>query len=261
MNVAIPLSKSKTQYFINQAYIEYVRKADMFPVLIAEDTEEPAIMGTVDALLLPGGIDLDPIYYGEDNDVACVVSPEKDAFERMLLYSAIERGLPIFGICRGMQLIVQEYMTMLEGSGKSTRNFMFCQHIASHSQTDSPINLGRKVLSHFVECDRSLYIDSKAELAGSTKTDSLSIPVNSMHHQGLVSLLGPTDNLEGMEIMAWTRRGLNAKTFGQEAVVVEAIKIDDWRVLAVQWHPEELGDTRLLCGLNNEYKVNNYAQG
>ena len=60
----------------------------------------------IDGLLLSGGSDLDPGYYGEEAlPELGVTIPERDAFEMALLQHALKRGTPIFGICRGLPVI------------------------------------------------------------------------------------------------------------------------------------------------------------
>lgn len=58
-----------------------------------------------DALLLPGGGDLDPARYGQENRGSLDIDPERDALEFALVQQALEKGLPILGICRGSQLL------------------------------------------------------------------------------------------------------------------------------------------------------------
>jgi putative glutamine amidotransferase len=65
-----------------------------------------AVIGGLDGLLLSGGSDLDPFYYGEEPlpELGPTI-PERDAFEVALLEAALARGIPVFGICRGLQVL------------------------------------------------------------------------------------------------------------------------------------------------------------
>ena len=64
------------------------------------------LLDGIDGLLLSGGSDLDPDYYGEECAPELGVTvPERDAFEMVLVRLALGRGIPIFGICRGMQVL------------------------------------------------------------------------------------------------------------------------------------------------------------
>lgn len=60
---------------------------------------------TCDALLLPGGGDVDPARYGQENRGSLGIDPERDALEFAALETALRRGLPVLGICRGCQLL------------------------------------------------------------------------------------------------------------------------------------------------------------
>jgi putative glutamine amidotransferase len=64
------------------------------------------VAGNIDGLLLCGGSDLDPAYYGEEPIPELGVTlPERDTFEMALVEQALERGMPVFGICRGLQVL------------------------------------------------------------------------------------------------------------------------------------------------------------
>ena len=91
-------------------YVQAVQRAGglalMLPVdpLLADDPGEA--LDVIDGLVLAGGADIDPGSYGEATHSETVDTvPERDAFEIALTRGAIERDLPVLGICRGMQLI------------------------------------------------------------------------------------------------------------------------------------------------------------
>jgi putative glutamine amidotransferase len=90
-------------------YVEGVAAAGGVPVVlppIGRRADREAVVHSLDGLLLSGGSDLDPRYYGEEPSPELGPTiPERDAFEMPLLELALRRGLPIFGICRGMQLL------------------------------------------------------------------------------------------------------------------------------------------------------------
>ena len=89
-------------------YVNGVVQAGGVPLVlppVAPETAETMVRG-IDGLLLSGGSDLHPSYYNEEpHPKLGVTIPERDAFEMRLLEVALARGIPIFGICRGMQLI------------------------------------------------------------------------------------------------------------------------------------------------------------
>jgi gamma-glutamyl-gamma-aminobutyrate hydrolase PuuD len=242
MKIGITASSSKTQYFVNQAYVQYVADAGFTPILITPEIPDNVVFEMIEGLLLPGGIDLDPIYYGEDNTSSFGVDPEKDAFERKLFHIARERGIPIFGICRGFQLIAREYM---RADNKMFEFMYFCEHIGEHNQVDNQ-QLSRNIHQHFVEYVPQTLYSIKPDKPGPFHT-----PVNSMHHQCLITDFKQKNVLGARQfkMAAWTQRGLKlAKNKVSTEVVCEAFSISNWGspILAVQWHPEELRDFSLL---------------
>jgi gamma-glutamyl-gamma-aminobutyrate hydrolase PuuD len=240
MRIGITMSESKTQHFINQAYISLITNSGMKPIAIFPDSDVVDMANMLDGLILPGGIDIDPIYYGEDNDSSMNVDPKKDAFERSVFHTFRNNGKPIFGICRGFQLIIRELMATNESLSKHLR---FILHINEHNQMNDQ-SLERNICQHYVMCKTHI-------LYGDADKVPKQMPVNSMHHQCLlVDLKKPEISLvANFRVLAWTQRGLkiDKKNTGFP-VVCEAFSIVDWgaRIRAVQWHPEELNDTNLL---------------
>src|SRR5918994_2572458 len=92
------------------AYIRAVQAAGGLPVLLppdngaAEDPDE--LLDRLDALILAGGVDVDPASYGaRPHPEVTRTVPERDRFELALAYRALERELPLLAICRGMQML------------------------------------------------------------------------------------------------------------------------------------------------------------
>ena len=65
----------------------------------------PKLDLSCDGLVLCGGVDVDPAYYNEEINGAVDINKERDVHEMMLLKAFVEAGKPVFGICRGCQLI------------------------------------------------------------------------------------------------------------------------------------------------------------
>ncbi len=245
MIIGIPTSTSKVQYYINQAYVDYVKEAGFEPLMINPKSDLPLMAAMCGGLLLPGGIDIDPTFYGLNNYSSLSVDPGKDMFERELLHLFIAEGKPIFGICRGLQLVAREFMLHFN----IHRRLRFHQHVNDHT-LNTDLSLARNVAAHSVEAKKDLLYgdDNNARYTR--------IFVNSMHHQCLsYSNLKKVDedNVEednalvniAFEILARTTYGLEKK---DKFVIIEAFRII-WgrsRILAVQWHPEELKDLSLL---------------
>jgi len=233
MIIGIPTSTSKTQYYINMAYVDYVEEAGLDPLLITPRNNLGTIAKMCDGLILPGGSDLEPTHYGEDNIASYGVDAFKDDFERKALYAFVEQKKPTFGICRGFQLIAREYL--LANPDEETW-LSYYQHVNKHSLAES-LSIPRSVPSHMVDC--------RADLYGGKKSDELTMFVNSMHHQALVADKRTSPPASKLKIVATTRVGMGSK---EKGFVVEAFQLNTKgsRILAVQWHPEELRDYKLL---------------
>lgn len=239
LKIAIPISKSKTQYYINQAYIDYINDAGFEPVIITSSEDAITNMAEYcDGLILPGGIDIDPIFYDEDNYTSYSADPEKDDFERSIFWTFVDQLKPVFGICRGAQLISREF---LRYNPLFEQFLEFYQHIIRHSLA-SDLELARSNKSHSVHAVRSI-------LYNNDTLEDDRIYVNSMHHQCIVANFPkqlPDHMTDVFRVLAHTRAGLQKKDKG---LVIEAFEIHGWvtsKIRAVQWHPEELKDVGLL---------------
>jgi putative glutamine amidotransferase len=178
---------------------------------------EEALDG-VDGLLLSGGGDVDPSRYGEPPHPAISeVEPDRDAFEIGLITAARRRDLPIFGICRGVQILnvaaggslVQDIPTQLPGA------INHCLSVPQHL----PYELAHEI---WVEKDSLL-----ARLMGDRLVGSDTTEVNSRHHQA-VKAVGP-----GFRVSATAPDG-----------VIEAIEDPAARFcIGVEWHPENFWRT------------------
>src|ERR1700716_12885 len=148
------------QYFT--PYRRAVTDAGGEPVAVAPGTKRPPAL---DGLLLPGGWDVDPSFYGEQRDEKVGdTDPELDETELALFRQARERRLPILGICRGQQVI----NVAMGGS--------LVQHLEDHDVRGH----GRSHLAHTIE------VDPTSELGRAAQEHK--IRVNSFHHQAVKSL-------------------------------------------------------------------------
>lgn len=101
------------------------------PLILAETSDESTLddyISSIEGLLLTGGGDVDPERYGENLDGSVRIDARRDAFELLLYQKALEKGIPILGICRGIQLI-----NIASGG---TLN----QHIEHHNRIDEEGN-------------------------------------------------------------------------------------------------------------------------
>ena len=92
---------------VGSAYVDRVQEAGGSPVIVApSDPADLRILDWLDGLLLPGGLDLNPVGYGEAVSEDCEdFDPARDEFELALTKAALERDLPLLGICRGLQVM------------------------------------------------------------------------------------------------------------------------------------------------------------
>jgi len=154
----------------------------------------------VDGLLLPGGWDVDPSFYGERRDEKLgETDPELDETELALFGQAREREIPVLGICRGQQVI----NVAMGGS--------LVQHLEGHEVR----SLGRSHLAHTIDVEPTSEL---GQAAGEHK-----VRVNSLHHQAIKRL----------------GAGLQQSASGEDGTV-EGVESNDGLIVAVQCHPEEL---------------------
>jgi putative glutamine amidotransferase len=187
--------KRGDEYYI--PYRKAVEAAGAEPVELPPGT--PALP-EVDGLLLPGGWDVDPAFYGEHKDEKVgPIDRDLDQTELELFRQARDKELPVLGICRGQQVI----NVAMGGS--------LVQHLEDHDVR----SYGRKHLAHTIEVDPGSEL---GQAAGKHK-----IRVNSLHHQA-INRLAP---------------GLHQTAKGEDGTV-EGVESDDGLIVAVQCHPEEL---------------------
>ena len=95
------------QNYVNEAYTNAIFKAGGLPLILpfTEPTLSSCLVDGCDGLLLIGGHDISPVLYGEDIRYAKDIDEELDRFHMGLITEARKKGIPIFGICRGFQLL------------------------------------------------------------------------------------------------------------------------------------------------------------
>ena len=202
-------------------YLDAIGRAGGMALLLAPD---PALIDSpdealdlIDGLMLVGGADLDPASYGAEVDPATVDPiPERDAFEIALVQRAVERGIPVLAICRGMQLLNVAFGGTLH------------QHL--HERFGHHDHL--KARGSFDGADHDVRL-TPGSLAARAAGEELH-GTKSHHHQG-VDQVG-----EGLVVTGVaTIDGLP-----------EALELPgDQFVLGVQWHPEADERSRVIGGL------------
>lgn len=199
---------------LTAAYVTALENAGLVPIIIpplSNDRAASAILESVSGLVLTGGEDVEPARYGEiPHPKIRSVNRARDATEAALIQEAKNRGTPVLAICRGIQIL----NVALGGT--------LVQDISSECDTD---------ITHDDEGARDsrahdIAIEPGSRIAAAMGTDSCA--VNSFHHQSVKQVA------RGMRI---TARSPDGVIEGLESVS------DDWWVLAVQWHPEEMNES------------------
>jgi putative glutamine amidotransferase len=194
-------------------YVDGVVGAGGVPVVLPPTGDEgaaEAVIHSLDGLLLSGGSDLDPGYYGEEAVPELGIAlPERDAFEMALVGQALRRGIPVFGICRGMQVL----NVALGGTLYQDLPSQWERDVLKHRQ-DTP----KWQPTHEVRVRDGSYM---AEVMGREV-----VKVNSYHHQGIKDLAD----------------GLLATGRSSDGVIeaVEAEDVSEQWLLGVQWHAEAM---------------------
>ena len=203
---------------LNAAYLDAVSRAGGLPV-IAPPTDPAAaeeLIATVDALLLTGGEDIDPSWYG------AVASPNlgrvaasRDAWEIALTRAAAARRLPVLAVCRGIQVL----------------NVALGGTLLQDIPSDRPGSLRHEQDGDRAERTHRVHLAGGSRLAAILGPDPL---VNSMHHQAIDA------EATALSIVGTSPDG-----------IIEAVESPEerWWAVGVQWHPEELdgADARIFA--------------
>lgn len=203
---------SGPKQYLNRAYVWAVENAGGIPIMLPVTRDPDAIaryLGLLDGLLLSGGVDVAPSYFGEEpHPQLGTVDDDRDTTELPLIRDALAQDMPVFAICRGIQsLNVALGGTLIQDIPSQTPSAIH------HQQSD--IGIPRSQTSHSVRVVPGSRLHS---IIGVEEMQT-----NSFHHQSLKQVA------EGLVVTAAAPDG-----------IIEAIESPAHRyVVAVQFHPEE----------------------
>lgn len=215
----------KKEIFIDNYYSDEILDSGATPVILPIDNIEEMlkVFSIIDGLVLSGGVDIDPKYYGETNTGKSVeICPLMDETEKLLIRIAMKANMPILGICRGMQAL-----NVFNGGSLIQ---------------DIPSEHGYSII-HSISLTEPSFHNITVE-KDSPLSDAIGFGIhriNSYHHQA-VKEIAP-----GFSVAAVSEDG-----------IIESIYCKNMKyVLGVQWHPERdystTPDSKKI--LNNFIKV------
>ena len=201
---------SSTDFLGEKPYVDCIARAGGTPVLLPSLESEQYVhdvLRTLDGLLLPGGDDADPaLYGGEPHPKLGVTDDLKGRFEAALARGALEAGVPLFGICGGIQIL------NVACGGTLHQDIAAC----TSSTTQHRVVQTESRACHSIDIVPGSRLH---EIIGEAR-----IRVNSTHHQGLDAL----------------GDALVATAHAPDGIVEAVERPGEPFVLAVQFHPERL---------------------
>jgi putative glutamine amidotransferase len=204
--------KRSRHHVLSGPYVNAVERAGGYPVVLPALPELAGEgLDLISGLLLLGGGDMEGKHFGQvTSPKADYLNPLRDEFELSVLKSALQRRMPVFGVCRGMQLLNVTLGGTLHQDIRENHGSEL-----EHNREDIPDQIVHKVSIDPQSC--------LASILGSTQAS-----VNSSHHQAIKDLSSR------LRAVAWAPDG-----------IIEAVEMcgpETGLVLAVQWHPERLFD-------------------
>ena len=195
--------------YLENDMARYLASSDVMPILMPDldDGILARYMDEMDGLVLQGGADLAPETYGEEPIGRWLGDRKRDLYEIHLIELALERNLPILGICRGMQLL----------------NAFYGGTLYQDLETQLKPSIVHRDAIRYDSVHHSVEHTKDSLLAEVYETRSML--VNSVHHQGIKTL--------GQDLIV--------ESICLDKDLIEAFRyrnLNEQFVWAVQWHPE-----------------------
>ena len=195
------------------AYVSVVQRAGGIPMIIPPSGDMTELVESIDALIISGGPDISPEQYGQEPGPMTVeFYPNQDETEIGLISEALERDLPLLGVCRGMQILSVAHGGSLH------------QHLENTPGHEGHGGYDGTSTEHSVIVEEDSLLCS---LMGTT------FSVNSAHHQGV-------SDPGSLSISA---------VAGHDGLIEAVERRDKKFCIGVQWHPERYGHDLLFSAL------------
>lgn len=202
-----------TYDYVNKDYIKILTHFNIEPYVVLSVHDMQKVAQMCDGLILCGGIDVDPKYYGQKpHPTVTGLNNEIDESDLKMIDAFVKADKPILGICRGLQILNTYFKGTLIQDIPST----YPDLSEIHSQKTD-----RQLASH------KIIIEPDSLLESIFGNEAM---VNSFHHQ---SIDVPA---KGFKVTARSEEG-----------IIEAIEKD--KIIAVQWHPEGMSNDKLQLKL------------
>ena len=227
----------RNRLFLDRKHMEKVSKAGGIPVVFSIDSTPEDVIDSIDGLLLIEGPDVHPRFYGEDPSTSLKhVDVVRDNFEINLVKKALDRGVPILGIGRGMHVI------NVALGGTLYQDVREIPKAIKHDWELGVVDPFQRVHGVRIKTKSKLYEILKDEL-DIEGTNEVYIQVNSFHHQA-VKRVG-----EGLRPVAYSVDG-----------IIEGIEAEEGFIIGVQWQAEYLKEMERLYKAFVE-AANEYRRG
>ena len=191
-------------------YINAIKNAGGVPLVIPMTTDETqldAILNTITGLVMTGGEDVNPLkFYGEEpHPKMGEIAPARDDFDYILIKKAVEKGIPVLGICRGMQML--------------------------------NVALGGTLIQDIPSQVKGSMVDHRQEAPSSTATHSITIQKNSLLYNMLMTKKTAVSTLLHLAVKR-VAPSLKVIAVAKDGVVEAIEGTGNMRVLGLQFHPE-----------------------
>lgn len=197
----------------SENYVNWVHRGDSLAEII--DLKEMQVdsalklLATCDAIIFTGGEDVVPSYYGKAFDsVRCESNPARDILEFALIKESMRLQMPVFGVCRGQQIL----------------NVALGGTLIVDIPADHPGDVSHRC-EDYTKCFHSVNVDKNSHLYRTAQADTGMVTTN--HHQAIDKAAS------GIRITAWSADSI--------AEAMEWVEPEGKSFLmAVQWHPERM---------------------